>query len=530
MASVARTSANSSEIERGEVSELATFSNMLRELFKTLDLSQRQYAKRIALDPSAVSRYLSGQRLPTRQFVERLIAEVEEERGSSVTLHAKETIHANWLMALKACDPAEFQLESLRDELARAKRETERAHRSVEALHLLLAQKEAQVRETGDDLAQLQLDWSAERADATREQIELRRERDSLSGSQEALRREIERLRNDLREAERLRTEAEGHSRELRERVLRLEAELAERGSTGGVPLEAFKRQLERMWEEENFPEASRDFTEAAWARPVEEVLDLVGWLAERGDEEMLAAFVTDVCRLRPAQEVLSVARGMAPELLDIRPVRNTLVSGIATRVTVRNAALWYPGLEGLGRGFLRLNDVVLATVVRRVALPSEVVELISQSLAGAAQPRLLQNTARTVARRKSDDGFPFVVALGLAEAGLPDAAGRILSRLLNFGSRIPEGEVRALYLGLRTLDEHGLRALFAVVAAESNVRVLGHVVAMIDRVARTQGDLSLLDLLLDALEPSALERLTLEYPESVSAELRSYVAARGLA
>ncbi|MFI7403491.1 helix-turn-helix domain-containing protein [Streptomyces sp. NPDC049541] len=523
---MARASASSSEIERGEVAELATLSNVLRELFNTLGISQRQYARRISLDPSAVSRYLAGQRLPTRQFVERLISEVEEERGDSVTVHAKEAIRTSWLTALRACDPDEFQLESLRGELARAKREAERAHRSVEALHLLLEQKEAQVREAGEDLARLQLDWSAERADATRAQIELRRERESLSDSQEALRLEIERLRNDLREAERLRAEAECHSRELRERVLRLEAELAERGPAEGVPLEAFKAQLERMWEEENFPEATRDFTEAAWARPVAEVLDLAGWLAERGDEEMLAAFVTDVCRLRPAEDVVSVARGMGPELRDTRPVRAALVRAIATRLTVRNAAFFHQGLDGLGRGFFQLNDMVLGSVVRRVVTPSDAIELISRAVAGSERPRLLQDTARAVARRYVREGFPFVVALGLAEAGLTDVGSRILSLSLGAGARISNDEIQAIHQGLGVLDERGLRALFSLGAARPNLRVTGRLFATVERVAEKQGDLRLLDLMLETLWPIFVQ-LAQEYPDSVSRELRAYAATR---
>ena len=42
------------------------------------------------------------------------------------------------------------------------------------------------------------------------------------------------------------------------------------------------------MWEEENFPEAARDLTEAAWTRPLHEVIDLMDWLAENESDEKL--------------------------------------------------------------------------------------------------------------------------------------------------------------------------------------------------------------------------------------------------
>ena len=97
---------------------------MLRDLFNTLGISQRQYAKRISVHPSVVSRAFGGQRMPTKHFIEQLISEVESERGGSVTPEARDAIRVKWLMALKETDPAEFQLESLRGELARSRRDT----------------------------------------------------------------------------------------------------------------------------------------------------------------------------------------------------------------------------------------------------------------------------------------------------------------------------------------------------------------------------------------------------------------------
>lgn len=537
MTAVARTSGKSSQIERGEMAEVAELGNVLRELFNTLGISQRQYAKRIRLDPSAVSRYLGGQRMPTKQFVEQLISEVESERGGSVTLEAREAIRTKWLTALKETDPAEFQLETLRAELARSRRETERANRNVEALHLLLRQKEAQVQDAAEDLARLQLDWSAERVDVAREQIALHGEQESLSASRDALLREIEVLKNDLREAERLRSEAEEHSRELRERVLRLEEELAERGPTGEIPLDVLKGQLLRMWEEENFPEASRDLTEAAWARPLAEVLDLMRWLAERKDRDNLSALVSDAARLRPAEDALRVVSelvsgsGSLPASpMGELPLQEAWVAAVASRITERNVADYYLAVRALEGSNGWLSDRMLAAAVRRTTEPSEAIGLITRAMAGAESiSDTVATTAAVVAphRLRVDTGFPFDVAVGLLDAGLSRVARRIIARVCRQDSPkvVPSAPVaERFHSGLQELDERALATLFVFLAEEADGRLVGAFAVMAYHGAGD--DLRLFDRLLDELGPRADELLA-EASDRWSPELRRYVAER---
>ncbi|WP_143668867.1 MULTISPECIES: helix-turn-helix domain-containing protein [unclassified Streptomyces] len=492
--------------------ELAELGTMLRDLFNTLGISQRQYAKRISVHPSVVSRAFGGQRMPTKHFIEQLISEVESERGGFVTPEARDAIRVKWLMALKETDPAEFQLESLRGELARSRRDTERANRNVEALHLLLQQREAQVHDAAADLAQLRLDWSAERAEAAGGRIELRREQETLSASREALLREIEQLKKDLREAERLRSEAEAHSGELRERVLLLEAELAERGAVGGIPLEVFKSQLLRMWEEENFPEASRDLTEAAWSRPLDEVLDLMAWLSGRRDREQVSALVSDAGRLRPAGEVLRVAAelvtgsgGRHGAVLSDTAVQDAWVAAVASRITESNVADYYRrvlALEGPGG---TLSDRMLAAAVRRATTPSEALGLLTGAMTGGESANLPLTTSAVVAphRVAVDAGFPFHVAVGLLDAGMRETARLVIARVSRQGSPKvkPSAPVAERFdLGLRELAEPALHSLFAFLAECADERLAGAVAVMMYHGAG--GDLSLFDRLLDELRP----------------------------
>ncbi|NUQ98074.1 MAG: hypothetical protein HOY79_16510 [Streptomyces sp.] len=497
MTEVARSAVNSSEVERGEVPELARLGNMLRDLFNILGISQRQYAYRVGRVPSDVSRFLGGRRRPPRDFVDRLISEVETEQGAALTAEAREKIEATWLLALKACDPGEYRLESLRTELARARRDTERANRTVQGLQLLLEQKEAQVREAGRELAQLQLDWVAERADATRAEIELCLERESVTTSREALLREIEDLKSTLREARRQWAETEERCRELRERVLRLEAELAERGAVAEVPLEAFKAQLELMWEEGSFPEATRELTEAAWARPVDEVVDLVRWLVEKGGGGSATAFVADVCRLCPVEVVLPVVEEFMAGYDKYLPDEHALVDAIAARVTVRDVAAFCQGLADLGRLGEHLSESVLTWAVLGVAAPSDAVDLIVQALTGRWSPDLFRAVAGEIAYLNAGRPFPYLVALGLFEAGQPEAANTILNEVIRSsrrGRETPGEEVGVLYSHLRKLDERSLRTLFAFITAQAPRETAERFAKEVHLGAALSGDRSLLD------------------------------------
>ena len=318
MTEVARTRVNTSDVERGVVPEVAELGNVLKELFNRLGITQTQYAYRVHLHKSVVSRCLNGQRLAGPEFIERLITEVEDHVGKPLKLEAKEAVQALRLKALRATSPDEFRLEQLRGELARSRRDTERAHRNIEALHDLLAKREAEVRSAADELDQLRLDWGAE----------------------------IARLRQDLQDAECLRLDAERRSEGLRDEVLRLEEELSRRspegGGTGLLPLEAFQEQLEAMWEADEFAEAARELTEAAWSRPLAEAAELLHWLAETEPRRPVTAetLVGDVARLRPLEDLLVFATHVADsERVNFETAWLTAVAG---RLTDRNAAAVY--------------------------------------------------------------------------------------------------------------------------------------------------------------------------------------------
>ncbi|MGW8763086.1 helix-turn-helix domain-containing protein [Streptomyces sp. NPDC055815] len=437
MTEVARARGSSTEVERGEVPEVAELGNVLKGLFTRLGISQSQYAYRVHLDKSAVSRYLAGRRVAPQDFVDRLVREVEEHMGAPLRPEAKQALRDRRLEALRVCSPDEYRLESLRDELARSRRETERAHRNIEALHALLDKKEAEARDVADDLTSLRLDWGAERSALTR--------------AQEDLRRQVEELREDLRDAEHLRAEAERHGEELRETVLRLEEELSRAAAgAGDLPLEAFTSRLLALWEEEDLPGAARELTEAAWSRPLEEAAELLGWLQEQAAAGTVEAFVVDVARTRPLEDVLAFAE----EVVGVEPsrIRDAWATALATRVTDRNAAVVYQGLRSTQ------GDQVLGEALRRVASDADAVSLVLAALAGTPSPRRLVRVASALVRERGRDRKALRVLVRLAEAGRSDVAARLLAHFLQIHRFV------RLAQKVRALDDPQIDTLFDLV------------------------------------------------------------------
>ncbi|MFJ7957642.1 helix-turn-helix domain-containing protein [Streptomyces sp. NPDC096319] len=432
MTEVARTQGSSAAVERGEVPEAAALGNVLKGLFTRLGISQNQYAYRVHLDKSAVSRYLSGRRVAPQDFIDRLVREVEEHAGAPLRLEAKDSLRGQRLEALRVCSPDEFRLESLRDELARSRRDTERAHRTIEALHALLDKKEAEARDVTDELTRLRLDWGAERA--------------ALARAREELLREVERLGEDLTDAEHLRAEAERHGEELRETVLRLEEELSRHGS-GDVPLEAFKDRLREMWEEEMLPEASRELTEAAWSRSLEDVVHLTHWLGEEAE-----SFLRDVARLRPLEDVLALAPLMVP--LDTARLRGSWTLAVAGRITPGNASAV---LQAMGDETV---ETVMAEAVRRTRSNRDAVALVTAALPDLESLAVLPDLALALSTKSPGDPYGLRTSVELVAARRADLAAELLSNGMKWR---PWG---GLVLCMENLDDADVDVVFDLAAS----------------------------------------------------------------
>ncbi|GGR14686.1 hypothetical protein WEB32_20535 [Streptomyces netropsis] len=74
----------------------------LRALFEMLGTSLRSFAARHHMDPSALSRYLSGSRIPPREFLQLLVREVSIHRGLEVAPEAVQHLYELHLATLRS--------------------------------------------------------------------------------------------------------------------------------------------------------------------------------------------------------------------------------------------------------------------------------------------------------------------------------------------------------------------------------------------------------------------------------------------
>ncbi|MFI1645946.1 hypothetical protein ACH4XT_03240 [Streptomyces avidinii] len=309
-------SMNSSDVERSDVAEVVTLGKTLTGLFKCLDVTQKSYGYRVHLDHTTISRYLSGTRVPPRAFVNQLISEVEAHKGIPLKESAREAVRIQFLAALKVTSKrGEYELEVAREELELARRETQRAQRAIESLHLLLDSKEEEARNLRVDLARVELDWSRSQSASASANAEIQLSRTESSRHAEELLRQIETLKQDLASAEQQRLEAEDRSSDLQEQVTRLENELAERI---GVPrtvtigsLSDLMADLANEWGKRPLAETERALSEAAWMRPIPEVIEIYNWLNEVS-QRVTARFVSDVTRFRSLDEALTFGASIA--------------------------------------------------------------------------------------------------------------------------------------------------------------------------------------------------------------------------
>ncbi|MBP2404602.1 helix-turn-helix transcriptional regulator [Streptomyces syringium] len=131
----------------GEVPhEQRLLAQALRELFDKLGVSLRRFAARHHVNPSTLSRYLSGSRIPPRDFLRVLVREASLCRGQEPAPEALRRLQALHLAALRARPtlPAPLPEADRLDELRQA---LDDAHAQLRRSIELEAALKAQLRE-----------------------------------------------------------------------------------------------------------------------------------------------------------------------------------------------------------------------------------------------------------------------------------------------------------------------------------------------------------------------------------------------
>ncbi|MFZ4267957.1 hypothetical protein [Streptomyces arboris] len=310
MSGIARSSANSSKVERGELPEVAALGNTLTDLFNALGISQSAYAVRVSMDKSVVSRYLRGKRIAPQDFIDRLVREVEAHRKAPIKIEAKSNLQRLRMDALKVCDPDAYQLAAMRNEMEKSHRDIQRLTRHQEALHDLIAKKESQVFQLKRELEQMREDWQEDVARLRISDLEHSRGKHQAESDRDTLLGQIQQLKAELCALVQRKQEAESRCEELEQRIVRLEEEVGqtrERVTGINLPLPFLQRQIEEHWEKGRHSEAERELMEAAWERRAEDVCALLIWLMGRSGDDGAKRVLVYFVRTRSVDDVASV-------------------------------------------------------------------------------------------------------------------------------------------------------------------------------------------------------------------------------
>ncbi|MCW8116818.1 MULTISPECIES: two-component system response regulator [Streptomyces violaceoruber group] len=203
----------------GLSSEVHALCEALRGLFGSLDVSMRRYAARRSRDAGAVSRYMSGGRIPPWDFVLDLLNDVAEIQGNSPTPEAVAFLKDLHRKALKVSNAPAHAALVLQDQLAEADRAARGAMVERQVLTEALQERQRRVAELQVEISQAEASKNRQVSELTAEVERYQARFADLMSEGERLRSIILTLENQLEEASRRHLEAERRC-ELLERQL----------------------------------------------------------------------------------------------------------------------------------------------------------------------------------------------------------------------------------------------------------------------------------------------------------------------
>jgi transcriptional regulator with XRE-family HTH domain len=195
--------------------ETRVLAETLRVLFGALGMSLNRLAALLHTDPGAVSRYLSGRRIPPPQFIDGLCKAVYNTKGSLVTEPVRELVHEQFLAALREHNPARYEVQRLTDLLQIAAREKQQSQITVAALEEAIASRNEKIYALELEGRRIRSAW----AGAESLLAEEAEQRMSLQAEIYSLRAQVRQLEQQLRSAHRRAANAEGRCRELEARL-----------------------------------------------------------------------------------------------------------------------------------------------------------------------------------------------------------------------------------------------------------------------------------------------------------------------
>ena len=227
----------------------------MRSLYGTLGISLTRFATQVHSDKGTVSRYMSGDRIPPRDFIDKLLKAFFSKKGRPVTPDLHELVEEQFLAALKARNPAQHRVQDLSNRLRMAIEEKQQCEVEIVVLREAMHSRQEEIYRLEMEQREIRAAWASAQQ-ATDTEIEKDQEhRHQLQAAIEKLEQEVARLRKRLQSAQRRAKNAE-------HRCQRLEQELDAASATAG---EQSTEELTRIREqlrasEEMLAQASQRF------------------------------------------------------------------------------------------------------------------------------------------------------------------------------------------------------------------------------------------------------------------------------
>jgi transcriptional regulator with XRE-family HTH domain len=199
--------------------EVREFTETLRGLSGVSGVTLRRLAVDMHYSAGTVSRYLSGQRPPPREFVEKLLRICYDSQGAPVTAEVEQLVFQQRLAALKSSTPKLYEIELLNDRLALALTEKRACDNTVILLEQEIEQEKSQIYDLEREKRQILAAWEDERQRSDDAIAEEAVRRSSLEETIRILKCKVEQLNDHLSRALSRADVAEERCRELETQI-----------------------------------------------------------------------------------------------------------------------------------------------------------------------------------------------------------------------------------------------------------------------------------------------------------------------
>lgn len=391
--------------------EIRDFATTLRVLSGALGMSLNRLAALLYSDPGTVSRYLGGKRIPPPSFIDGLCKAVYDVNGSLVTVQVQELVHEQFLAALRAHNPARYEVQRLTDLLQAAAQEKRQYEMTVAALKEAIASRNEKIYALELETRQLRSAWARAEGLLDGERERLRQTIDSLSV-------QVSYLKEQLHSAQRRAARAEERCRELEARLDAAGALLQEEDQeTAAPPVTAGLRETR---------EAGTHPSEAARQLALERTLagksDRPGWWHPYKDI-LPGWFHAYVAMEEAARSIRVYEARFIPGLLQTEDYAAALISSLGDLPpgqAGQHAMLRKERQRRFRDGKLQLSVILDEAALRRPVAATKVqLQQLRYLRAACAGPAL---TLQVLPHDTGGDAAPTSFSiLSFAETGLPD-------------------------------------------------------------------------------------------------------------